>query len=119
MLTFLTIIWLTPVEKHIGYRSNRVSSTDPEGKRKRLNCWFCKLGAEVPYTSATLSEKTEALSWLEPNTTNLETQEFKVQEVQAAIISSFGTELFYANQSNYTFPNLNLMFLWKYFQNHL
>jgi Fe(3+) dicitrate transport protein len=46
---FLTIIWLDS-RKAIGYRSNRVSSTDPEGSVRDLIVGdFVNWGAEARY----------------------------------------------------------------------
>jgi hypothetical protein len=75
---------------------------------------ICKLGSRSQILKALLYRREKkGFDWSQ--TTNLETQEFKVQEVQQMLISSFaGTEFpFYANQSNYTFPNLNLAVLVK------
>jgi Fe(3+) dicitrate transport protein len=60
MMLTLSIIWIDASRKAIGYRSNRVSSTDPEGSVRDLIVGdFVNWGAEARYLKRYFIGETE------------------------------------------------------------
>ncbi len=108
----LQLFGLDASRKAVGYRSNRVSSTDPEGSVRDLIVGdFVNWGAEARYLKRySIGENRSAFligaKYYQSRNTGIQGPGSSGSD---ANFESADTEFpFYANQSNYTFPNLNL-----------
>lgn len=108
----LQLFGLDASRKTVGYRSNRVSSADPEGSVRDLIAGdFVNWGAEARYLKRySIGENTSAFligtKYYQSRNTGLQGPGSTGSDANFKLAS---TEFpFYANQSNYTFPNLNV-----------
>ena len=108
----LQLFGLDASRKTVGYRSNRVSSADPEGSVRDLIAGdFVNWGAEARYLKRySIGENTSAFligtKYYQSKNTGLQGPGSTGSDANFKLAS---TEFpFYANQSNYTFPNLNV-----------
>ena len=108
----LQLFGLDASRKTVGYRSNRVSSADPEGSVRDLIAGdFVNWGAEARYLKRySIGENTSAFligtKYYQSRNTGLQGPGSTGSDANFKLDS---TEFpFYANQSNYTFPNLNV-----------
>jgi Fe(3+) dicitrate transport protein len=108
----LQLFGLDASRKAVGYRSNRVSSTDPEGSVRDLIVGdFVNWGAEARYLQRySIGENRSAFligaKYYQSRNTGIQGPGSSGSDANFGLAD---TEFpFYANQSNYTFPNLNL-----------
>jgi Fe(3+) dicitrate transport protein len=108
----LQLFGLDASRKAVGYRSNRVSSTDPEGSVRDLIVGdFVNWGAEARYLKRySIGENRSAFligaKYYQSRNTGIQGPGSSGSDANFELAD---TEFpFYANQSNYTFPNLNL-----------
>ena len=108
----LQLFGLDASRKTVGYRSNRVSSADPEGSVRDLIAGdFVNWGAEARYLKRySIGENTSVFligtKYYQSKNTGLQGPGSTGSDANFKLAS---TEFpFYANQSNYTFPNLNV-----------
>jgi Fe(3+) dicitrate transport protein len=108
----LQLFGLDASRKAVGYRSNRVSSTDPEGSVRDLIVGdFVNWGAEARYLKRySIGENRSAFligaKYYQSRNTGIQGPGSTGSDANFELAD---TEFpFYANQSNYTFPNLNL-----------
>jgi Fe(3+) dicitrate transport protein len=108
----LQLFGLDASRKAVGYRSNRVSSTDPEGSVRDLIVGdFVNWGAEARYLKRySIGENRSAFligaKYYQSRNTGIQGPGSSGSDANFELAD---TEFpFYANQSNYTFPNLNI-----------